>query len=101
MTGETTPLPLLRTKLHRPPVIADHLRRQHLLDWLNKRLHRPLTLVSAPAGYGKTTLISCWLESLDIPRAWLSIDKTDNDLHRFLKLQLFYNFWGMTLPTLM
>jgi LuxR family maltose regulon positive regulatory protein len=88
MTGETTPLPLLRTKLHRPPVVADHLHRQHLLDWLNKRLHRPLTLVSAPAGYGKTTLISCWLESLDIPSAWLSIDKTDNDLHRFLKLQL-------------
>ena len=84
MTGETIPLPLLRTKLHRPPVIADHLHRQRLLDWLNKRLHRPLTLVSAPAGYGKTTLISCWLESLDIPSAWLSIDETDNDLHLFL-----------------
>ena len=61
MTGETIPLPLLRTKLHRPPVIADHLHRQRLLDWLNKPLHRPLTLVSAPAGYGKTTLISCCL----------------------------------------
>ena len=84
MTGETTPLPLLRTKLHRPPVVADHLHRQHLMDWLNKRLHRPLTLVSAPAGYGKTTLISCWLESLDIPSAWLSIDEADNDLHLFL-----------------
>lgn len=84
MIGETTPLPLLRTKLHRPPVAKDHVHRLDLLDRLNRQMHRPLTLVSAPAGYGKTTLISCWLESLDIPSAWLSIDEADNDLHLFL-----------------
>lgn len=52
------PLPLIRTKLHRPPVARDHLHRQHLLDWLDVRRHRPLTLVSATAGYGKSTLAS-------------------------------------------
>jgi LuxR family maltose regulon positive regulatory protein len=56
MTEKGT-LPLIRTKLHRPPVAADHLHRQHLLERLEKNVGRPLTLVSAPAGYGKTTLI--------------------------------------------
>ena len=44
----------------------------------------PLTLVSAPAGYGKTTLISHWLETLDRPSAWLSLDEDDDDLILFL-----------------
>ena len=78
------PIPILRTKLHRPPVDTVHLHRQHLLDRLNLRLHRPLTLVSAPAGYGKSTLVSCWLEASELPSAWLSIDEADNDLHLFL-----------------
>jgi LuxR family maltose regulon positive regulatory protein len=78
-------IPIIRTnKLHRPPVDTEHLHRQHLLDRLNKRLHRPLTLISAPAGYGKSTLVSCWLEACDFPTAWLSIDETDNDLRLFL-----------------
>ncbi len=83
MTEKGT-LPLIRTKLHRPPVAADHLHRQHLLDRLEKNLDRPLTLVSAPAGYGKTTLMSCWLESSDLPSAWVSLDDGDNDLRQFL-----------------
>ena len=45
---------------------------------------RPLTLVSAPAGYGKSTLISCWLEAVDCPTAWLSLDERDNELGVFL-----------------
>jgi LuxR family maltose regulon positive regulatory protein len=77
-------LPLIRTKLHRPPVAKDHLHRQHLLDRLNRNLHRPLTLVSAPAGYGKSTLVSCWLEACDIPSAWVSLDENDNDLRMFI-----------------
>jgi hypothetical protein len=44
------PLPLIRTKLHRPPVAGDHVHRPQLLDRLNKQLHRSLTLGSAPAG---------------------------------------------------
>ena len=78
------PLSIIRTKLHRPPVDNLHLHRPHLLDRLNKRLHRPLTLVSAPAGYGKSTLVSCWLEASELPAAWFSIDEADNDLHLFL-----------------
>ena len=82
------PTPLIRTKLHRPPVDTVHLHRQHLLDRLNKRLHRPLTLVSAPAGYGKSTLVSGWLDSCAIPSAWLSLDENDNDLRLFLSYLL-------------
>jgi LuxR family maltose regulon positive regulatory protein len=63
MSSQTTNLPLIRTKLHRPPVAADHLHRQRLLDRLGKNIERPLTLVSAPAGYGKriktTTTCTC------------------------------------------
>ena len=80
---QTTPL-LIRTKLHRPPMTKDHLRRERLLDRLEKNRQRPLTLVSAPAGYGKSTLLSCWLESCDVPSAWISLDNNDNDLRVFL-----------------
>ena len=84
MKDEKSNLPRLRTKLHRPPVAEDHLHRKRLLERLNKHIHRPLTLVSAPAGYGKSTLVSCWLEACDIPSAWISLDETDNDLRMFL-----------------
>ncbi len=47
MAGETTPLPIIRTKLYQPSVAGDHVHRAHLLDRLNKRLYWSLTLVSA------------------------------------------------------
>lgn len=80
---------LLRTKLHRPQITQDLISRGHLLDRLSRRRQRPLTLVSASAGYGKTTLISSWLERMDgatppVLNAWLSLDKDDNDLNTFL-----------------
>ena len=78
------PLPILRTKLHRPPIGATHLHRDHLLDRLSQARHRPLTLVSAPAGYGKSTLVSCWLEACDVPGAWVSLDRDDSDPRIFL-----------------
>ena len=84
MTDQTDPLPLIRTKLHRPPTTRDHLHREHLLDRLNQRQHRPLALVSAAAGYAKSTLVSCWLEGCDVPSAWVSLDENDNDLRLFL-----------------
>jgi len=60
--------------------------RPRLTTYLKKRQQsRPLTLVSAPAGYGKSTLISCWLESVDCPTAWLSLDEQDNELEGFLR----------------
>lgn len=88
MARDNIPFPLLRTKLHRPPVAMDHLHRKHLLDRLNSRIDRPLTLVSAPAGYGKSTLVSCWLEDVNIPWGWVTLDSSDNDLHQFLSYLL-------------
>ena len=59
--------PILRTKLHRPPVPDDHVPRIELLERLNKRCHQSVVLVSAPAGYGKSTLLSHWLEKCKRP----------------------------------
>jgi LuxR family maltose regulon positive regulatory protein len=81
----TAELPtLLRTKLHRPPITADLVPRPRLLERLEGHRERLLTLVSAPAGYGKTTLVSSWLEACDCPSAWVSLDEDDNDLFLFL-----------------
>ena len=60
------------------------MHRPRLLERLEQNRQRPLTLVSAPAGYGKSTLVSCWLQMCASPHAWLSLDKNDNDLHLFL-----------------
>ncbi len=75
---------IIRTKLHFPLVPDDHIRRPRLLDMLDQQRQLPLILVSAPAGYGKSTLISCWLETVEHPSAWLSLDENDNDLRMFL-----------------
>jgi LuxR family maltose regulon positive regulatory protein len=64
MTNESNALPLLGTKLHRPQVTENLVARPHLLEHLHSRRQRSFTVVSAPAGYGKTTLISNWLEDL-------------------------------------
>ena len=84
MTEVSTPISLLRTKLHRPPIQETYLHRQSLLDRLNQHVQRPLTLVVAPAGYGKTVLVSSWLESMKVSNTWLSIDRNDNDLRQFI-----------------
>jgi LuxR family maltose regulon positive regulatory protein len=83
MAGKTINGTLITTKLHRPPLDMIHVHRPHLLERLDQRRSRPLTLVSAPAGYGKSVLILSWLKSCDIPSAWVSIDKNDNDLRTF------------------
>jgi LuxR family maltose regulon positive regulatory protein len=75
---------IIRTKLHRPPVHGVHIHRQRLFDQLDEHRERPLTLISAPAGYGKTTLASCWLEISNSASAWVSLDENDNDLSLFL-----------------
>jgi LuxR family maltose regulon positive regulatory protein len=81
---------LLHTKLGVPPSRKVAVPRTRLLDHANEGLFqggeflRKLTLVSAPAGYGKTTLVSEWLHKLDIQAAWLSLDESDNDPARFL-----------------
>ena len=76
--------PLLRTKLHRPQYETDVVLRPQLLARLDEGLRYPLVLVSAPAGFGKTTLLSAWLEQCSLPSTWLSLDAGDNDLNVFL-----------------
>jgi LuxR family maltose regulon positive regulatory protein len=84
MADRRQALPIIHTKLHRPPVAGDFVSRKALCDRLDDSGHQPLTLVSAPAGYGKTTLISHWLETREGPSAWLSLDEMDSDIRIFL-----------------
>ena len=75
---------LLPTKLYMPPNRPDLVPRQRLIEHLDEGLQGKMTLVSAPAGFGKTSLLSEWVQHLGQPVAWLSLDKNDNDLIRFL-----------------
>jgi LuxR family transcriptional regulator, maltose regulon positive regulatory protein len=70
---------LLTTKFYIPPVRPKQISRPHLSDLISRGLDRALILVSAPAGYGKTTLTSSWLHETKIPSSWLSLDEGDND----------------------
>lgn len=74
---------ILETKLHKPVARSRLVPRPRLIERLNTSLGGNLALVSAPAGYGKTTLISQWLSLSECPAAWLSLDENDNDLIRF------------------
>ncbi|MCP4623829.1 MAG: hypothetical protein GY850_09895, partial [bacterium] len=76
--------PLLPTKLYIPQLRKDSVRRSHLVDRLNGQIGRKLILVSAPAGFGKTTLISEWISSLKAPIAWLTLDAYDTDPFHFI-----------------
>jgi LuxR family maltose regulon positive regulatory protein len=95
------PAPILATKLYIPLPRPKAVSRPHLIERLNEGLHRKLTLISAPAGFGKTTLVSEWLSNLTpessyarspspvgkrqgVRTAWLSLDEGDNDPTRFL-----------------
>ncbi len=86
-------IPLLKTKLYIPPVRSDLLERPRLVSRLNSGLERKLTLISAPAGFGKTTLLTRWIHGgRDIhpsaraapTAAWISLDQGDNDPIRFM-----------------
>ncbi len=70
---------ILRTKFHRPQVSADLVIRKRLHEQMDRGLRSTTTLVSAPAGYGKSMLASQWAESLEEPCAWLSLDSGDSD----------------------
>lgn len=76
---------ILRTKLHRPQLPPDLVPRARLLELLDQHPGRSFTLVSAPAGYGKSTLVSRWLDGVGEASAWLSLDEDDSDLRSFLK----------------
>ena len=109
--------PILATKLYIPPSRSKIVLRPRLIERLTEGLSasRKLTLVSAPAGFGKTTLVSEWVAGCDQKVAWLSLDEADNDPARFLTYlfsALNYDYfvtkfglrlppWKMTLQTAM
>jgi LuxR family transcriptional regulator, maltose regulon positive regulatory protein len=85
---------LLQIKLHRPRVTRNLVLRPRLFERLNDGLQGDLTLVCAAAGYGKSTLVSSWIESLadgshqqsdPLPAMWLSLDENDSDLTLFIR----------------
>ena len=73
--------PLLATKLFIPPARSNRVPRPRLIDQLN--IWRPMALISAPAGFGKTTLLSDWIPQSQHCVTWLSLDEDDNDPIRF------------------
>ena len=80
--------PIILSKIQIPPTRPDLIARARLVERLQVGLNRKLTLVSAPAGFGKTTLISSWLDSLAQSKpspavAWVSLDEGDNAPVRF------------------
>jgi LuxR family maltose regulon positive regulatory protein len=79
---------LLRTKLYVPPLRPKLVPRPRLIARLNQGLHlgHKLTLISAPAGFGKSTLLSAWIQQVELKMraAWLSLDEGENDLTRLL-----------------
>jgi LuxR family maltose regulon positive regulatory protein len=81
MTNRSTPS-LISTKIQRPHVGRRLVLRPRLVEQLNPP--NSLTFILAPAGYGKTTLLSVWLDTCHLPTAWLSLDEHDNDLAVFV-----------------
>jgi LuxR family maltose regulon positive regulatory protein len=75
---------ILATKLYIPPLPSNLVPRPRLIEKLNQGLKDKLILISAPAGFGKTTLLSECVNKCGIPVAWLSLDVSDNHLARFL-----------------
>src|SRR5512134_2724437 len=75
---------LLASKFYYPPHRLDVVQRSRLRESLDAGLSGKVTLISAPAGFGKTTVVSEWIRECGHPTAWLSLDKNDNDLSRFL-----------------
>jgi ATP/maltotriose-dependent transcriptional regulator MalT len=77
-------VPLLATKHYVPKWRPALVTRPNLIERLDQGAERKLALISAPAGFGKTTLISEWVTRCERPVAWLSLDEADSDLSRFL-----------------
>ena len=78
------PQTLMRAKLHKPHVDHSLVERPQLVQRIHASTRGHVTLIVAPAGYGKTTLVTQWAAEADLPVAWFSIDESDNDLVRFL-----------------
>ena len=72
-------------KLHRPRALAGWILCSRLLERLDQVLQQPVALISAPAGFGKTTLLSQWLDRCLLPNAWLQLDEDDHEIPAFLE----------------
>lgn len=79
-----TLFPLLKTKLYIPSAPTPRAVRSDLITRLDAVEKKALTIISAPAGFGKTTLLAEWIEQTTLPVAWFSLDTGDNDPYRFL-----------------
>ena len=79
-------IPILATKLYAPPPRPQRITRPRLIEKLSEGLisGRKLTLISAPAGFGKTILVVEWITSCGRPTAWLSLDEGESDPVRFM-----------------
>ncbi len=75
---------ILATKLQCPNLPGDFIPRQKLINYVNENIERPLTLVSAGGGFGKSTFVSSWLRGIPYKNAWFSVDEGDNDLRKFI-----------------
>ncbi len=78
-------LPLLRTKISIPQMPFGAINRPRLTEKIHHGVKRPLTLLAAPAGFGKTHLLLEWAKEARLPVAWLTLDSDDNDLSRFFR----------------
>ncbi len=76
---------LIGPKTFRPALSSHYLQRERLLNELTAQRDCPLILISGPAGYGKTTLLSAWLAEIEWPAAWVSLDQEENDLRLFVR----------------
>ena len=75
---------LLKTKFFKPGLTFDYIPRPSLLDRLNAIKRLPLLLISTPAGYGKPTLVSGWLEYAKVIFSWLSLGEYDDTPFTFI-----------------
>ena len=78
--------PIIPTKLCRPALGVHLFPRMRLIEMLERMAQNPLTLIVAPAGYGKSVLASQWLDVSQWPGAWLTLDEGDDDLQTFLAI---------------
>ncbi len=85
MSQPLSRMDLLYTKLQPPPYQEKRVARPRLLEKLDASVNQKLTLICAPAGYGKTTLLSQWINRRTEPVGWVSLDRNDNDLAQFLR----------------
>jgi len=72
-------LPILPTKLYIPQSRPETVIRHRLLNIINDNFKSKIILLAAPAGFGKTTLICNWIQQLNLPVAWYSIGREDDD----------------------